>query len=181
MCSFVELSGQEEGGQGRARAGTERIGWTGEAVAPHRQCDPDSKNTTPLQPKRSNKAKPKCLNVFYINLILFHLLSSAEATQEGEEQEEKRGGGGRRAAFATRVAVCNLRVKWKKLLANEKSLHCTQVFSINNASFFFFLCSFDPIQLTNCDVIQFVEMCVLWLCFGIEFISNPHRGLAQLS
>lgn len=71
--------------------GTERIGWTGEAVAPHRQCDPDSKNTTPLQPKRSNKAKPKCLNVFYINLILFHLLSSAEATQEGEEQEEKRG------------------------------------------------------------------------------------------
>lgn len=115
-------------------------------------------------------------------MILFHLLSSAEATQEGEEQEEKRGGGGRRAAFATRVAVCNLRVKWKKLLANEKSLHCTQVFSINNARFFsFFFPSFDPIQLTNCDVIKLVEMCVLWLCFGIEFISNPHRGLAQLS
>lgn len=47
MCSFVELSGPGEDRGTGAGQGPRGL-WTGEAVAPHRQCDPDSKNTTPL-------------------------------------------------------------------------------------------------------------------------------------
>lgn len=54
--------------------------------------------------------------------------------------------------------------------AHKFSLSTMRVFSSS---------SFDPIQLTNCDVTKFVGLCCV-LCFGIEFISKLCRGLAEL-
>lgn len=163
--------------QGRREGGVRVSLWTGEAVAPSTpfRCDPDSKNTNTNQASRQAiKQSQKCLNVFYINLILFHFPFKC--------RWNTRGGRRRRRG----AAICNLR-GGKKLLANENSLHCTQVCFNNKARWgrplslspsfaFSFSNSYNPIQLTNCDVITSL-LCIL---VGIEFISKPAGRQAQL-
>lgn len=105
--------------QGRREGGVRVSLWTGEAVAPSTpcRCDPDSKNTNT---KQAIKQSQKCLNVFYINLILFHFPFKCRWNTRGDRRR-RRG-----------AAICNLR-GGKKLLANENSLHCTQVCFNNKA------------------------------------------------